>query len=99
MNVDRSIRIAVDTGEATFGVKTTTNALLNKKAKLVILANNAPIDIEQDIKRYAKLAEIEVLQYQGSSLDLGATCGRPHFISTLAIIETGDSDILDVIEN
>ncbi|MDD4127884.1 MAG: 50S ribosomal protein L30e, partial [Methanomicrobium sp.] len=31
-----------------------------------------------------------------SSKALGISCGRPHFVSTLAIVDAGDSDILSL---
>ncbi|MHA1223743.1 MAG: 50S ribosomal protein L30e [Candidatus Heimdallarchaeaceae archaeon] len=94
MDVNRSIRIAVDTGKVSYGIESAKKALLNKQAKIVILANNAPENIKEDVRRYAELSEIPVLDFPGSSLDLGAICGRPHFVATLTIHETGDSDIL-----
>jgi large subunit ribosomal protein L30e len=98
MDIDRSIRIAVDTGKTSYGVESTKKALLNKQAKLVIIANNTPQTIKEEIGYYAGLSEIPVLEYKGSTLDLGAVCGRPHFVSSLTIYELGDSDILKAIE-
>ncbi len=99
MDLNRSIRIAVDTGKCSFGAKTATKALLNKKAKLIIIANNTPDAIKSDVAYYAKLSDIPVLEYPGSTLDLGATCGRPHFVAALTVYETGDSDILNAVDN
>ena len=97
MDLNRSIRIAVDTGKVSFGVKSANKALLNKQAKLIIFASNTPEEIKSDIRRYAELSEIPTLEFPGSTLDLGATCGRPHFVAALTITETGDSDILDAV--
>ncbi|MHA1305030.1 MAG: 50S ribosomal protein L30e [Candidatus Heimdallarchaeaceae archaeon] len=99
MDLNRSIRIAVDTGKVSFGAKSATKSLLNKKAKLVIIAENTPENIKADIEYYSSLSDIPVLKYPGSTLDLGATCGRPHFVAALTIFETGDSDILDAIDS
>ncbi|MHA1344917.1 MAG: 50S ribosomal protein L30e [Candidatus Heimdallarchaeaceae archaeon] len=98
MDLNRSIRIAVDTGKVSYGINTTKNALLNKQAKLVIIAKNIPDDLREDITRYASLSEVPVLEYSGSSLDLGGVCGRPHFVAVMAIFELGDSDILKAVE-
>lgn len=98
MDLNRSIRIAVDTGKVSYGADSAKGALLNKQAKLVILSNNAPQDVKEDIQRYASLSEIPVLEFTGSSLDLGAICGRPHFVAALTIYEMGDSDILKTLK-
>ncbi len=98
MDLNRSIRIAVDTGKVSYGADTANNALLNKQAKLVILSNNAPQKVKEDVHRYANLSEIPILEFTGSSLDLGAICGRPHFVAALTIYEMGDSDLLKAIK-
>ena len=98
MDLNRSIRIAVDTGKVSYGVDSAKNALLNKQAKLVIIAKNIPDDLREDITRYASLSEVPVLEYSSSSLDLGGICGRPHFVAAMTIFELGDSDILKAVE-
>jgi len=85
MDLNRSIRIAVDTGKVSYGADSAKVALLNKQAKIVILSNNAPQDIRDDVYRYANLSEIPILEFTGSSLDLGAICGRPHFVAALTL--------------
>jgi large subunit ribosomal protein L30e len=98
MDLNRSIKIAVDTGKISYGVDSAKKALLNKQAKLVIIAKNIPGDLREDITRYASLSEVPVLEYSGSSLDLGGICGRPHFIAAMTVFEFGDSDILKAVE-
>lgn len=98
MDINRSIRIAVDTGKVAYGVESAKKALMTKQAKLVIIANNTPQDIKEDINRYAELSEVPILEFSGSSLDLGAICGRPHFVATLTVYEMGDSDIIKAVK-
>lgn len=98
MDLNRSIRIAVDTGKVDYGVNLTKKSLLNKQAKLVIIAKNIPDNLREDITRYASLSEVPILEYSGSSLDLGGICGRPHFVAAMTIYELGDSDILKAVE-
>ena len=98
MDINRSIRIAVDTGKVSYGADSAKQALLNKQAKLVIMANNTPQDIKEDINRYAEISEVPILEFPGSSLDLGAVCGRPHFVAALTIMALGDSDIIKAVK-
>ncbi len=98
MDINRSIRIAVDTGKVSYGADSARQALLNKQAKIIIIANNTPQDIKEDIYRYAKISELPILEFPGSSLDLGAVCGRPHFVAALTIISVGDSDIIKAVK-
>jgi len=98
MDLNRSIRIAVDTGKVSFGTESAMKSLLNKQAKLVIVAKNTPQNIKDDVYHYAKLSDIPVLEFPSSSLELGTVCGRPHFIAVLTLHEMGDSDILKAIK-
>ena len=98
MDINRSIRIAVDTGKVSFGAESSKTSLLNKQAKLVIIAQNCPEEIKNDVDHYATLSQIPILEYKGSSLDLGAVCGRPHFVAVLTVHEMGDSDILKALK-
>jgi large subunit ribosomal protein L30e len=38
---------------------------------------------------------MKVIRFNGNSLELGAACGRPFSVNSLAIIESGNSKILD----
>ncbi|MHA1687321.1 MAG: 50S ribosomal protein L30e [Candidatus Heimdallarchaeaceae archaeon] len=98
MDLNRNIRIAVDTGKVAYGSESARKAILNKQAKLVIFATNTPSDIKEDLAYYAKLSGVPTLEFPGSTSDLGAVCGRPHFVSALTIFETGDSEILKAVE-
>ena len=48
MDVDRSIRVAVDTGDVTLGFEKSIQSLKLGKGQLVIVAANTPKDIVED---------------------------------------------------
>ena len=95
MDVDRGIRVAVDTGDVTLGSEKSIQSLKLGKGKLVVVAANAPKEIIEDVEYYANLSEIPSLVYDGSSVDLGSVCGKPFTVSTLIVNDPGDSSILD----
>jgi large subunit ribosomal protein L30e len=97
MDVDRGIRVAVDTGNVTLGSEKSIQGLKLGKGKLVIIAHNCPRDIREDVMHYSKLSEIPVYNYQGTSVDLGSVCGKPFTVATLTIKDPGDSTILEVM--
>ncbi len=97
MDVDRGIRVAVDTGNVTLGSEKSIQGLKLGKGKLVIIAQNCPRDIQEDVRHYSKLSEIPVYNYQGTSVDLGSVCGKPFTVATLTIKDPGDSTILEVM--
>ena len=95
MDVDRGIRVAVDTGDVTLGSEKSIQSLKFGKGQLVIVARNAPKNILEDVEYYANLSEIPSIVYDGSSVDLGSVCGKPFTVATLIVNDPGDSTILD----
>ena len=97
MDVDRGIRVAVDTGSVTLGSEKTIQALKLGKGKLVIIAENCPREIREDVEQYSQLSEIPVYTYEGASVDLGALCGKPFNVATMINSDPGDSTILELM--
>ena len=97
MDVDRGIRVAVETGNVTLGSEKSIQGLKLGKGKLIIIAQNCPRDIREDVMHYSNLSEIPVYNYQGTSVDLGSVCGKPFTVATLTIKDPGDSTILEVM--
>ena len=95
MDVDRGIRVAVDTGDVTLGSEKSIQSLKLGKGQRAVVAENAPKDIIEDVEYYANLSEIPSFVYDGSSVDLGSVCGKPFTVATLIINDPGDSTILD----
>ncbi len=99
IDVEKAIATAVKTGKVSFGANA---ALLNAKtgkAKVIILAANCPKDIKEQVEYYGKISKVPVMTYKGAAMDLTMVCNKLFIISALSIRETGDSEILRVIEN
>ncbi|HUC38631.1 MAG TPA: 50S ribosomal protein L30e [Candidatus Acidoferrum sp.] len=88
------IRLAVDSGKTALGLKTVTESIRNSSAKLVIVAEKNKESNLQDILHIAGIAGIKIIRFQGNPVELGAVCGKPYSISTLSVIEAGNSNIL-----
>lgn len=98
IDVDKAVATAVKTGKVLFGANNAVDVAKTGKAKLIIIASNCPPSRRQDIEYYSKLSNLPMITYKGSSLDLGAVCGKPFTVSALTIREPGDSDILKLRE-
>jgi large subunit ribosomal protein L30e len=96
--IERELVTAIKTGKVILGSRKTLKYVKLGKAKAVIVASNAPPDIRNDILYYAKLSNIPVYIYPGTSVELGAACGKPFTVASLAILDPGSSRILDLIE-
>jgi len=89
MTIERDLRMAIETGKVVFGIKESKKAITQKKAKLLILANNCPDENlkNQDVKTY---------NFGDTNIELGQACGKPFPISALVVIEEGSSNILSL---
>jgi large subunit ribosomal protein L30e len=98
IDVDKAISAAVKTGKVSFGAISAVHSAQTGRAKLIIMAANAPKNVREDVEYYCKLSKVPMIIYKGSSLDLAATCGKPFTVSALSIREAGDSEILKLTE-
>ena len=90
INVDKSLIKAVKTGKVIIGDNRTVDAAENGSAKMVVLASNCPADIKKKVQE----TNVPVLEYEGTSVELGPVCGKPFTIAAMAILDAGESDIL-----
>lgn len=90
INVDKSLIKAVKTGKVIIGANRTVDAAADGSAKMVILASNCP----EDVKKKVQETNVPVLEYEGTSVELGPVCGKPFTIAAMAILDAGESDIL-----
>ena len=95
MDLERSIRLAVDSGKVTLGSQRSLEHARRGDAKLVIMATNVPAGLSEDLKHFCSLSYLRLVTFNGTSMQLGTVCGKPFPISALCVIEPGDSDILD----
>ncbi len=94
-SLDNELRRLLKTGKVVIGVKRSLDAIRLGKAKGVVLATKLPKYIEDDVLYYAKLSGIKVIRFPGSSYELGTAVGKPFPITTIAIIDPGDSNLLE----
>ncbi len=90
-----AIRLAVEGGKVGFGSKKGIKDLLLGSVKLVVVAGNVPHTLAEDVKRYGEFSDIPLVEFEGTSLELGSICGKPFPVSVLAIYEEGASNIME----
>jgi large subunit ribosomal protein L30e len=94
IDINKAIATTVKTGKVLFGANNAMKSVKTGRAKLFLLAANCPKRIREDIEYYSKLSAIPVIIYNGTSIDLGAACGKTFIVSVLTVRDPGDSDIL-----
>lgn len=87
-----AVRLAVESGKVDFGARTG----IKTKAKLFVVAGNAPDRIKEKVSTYAKTSDIPLITFDGSSMELGSVCGRPFPVSVLSVYDEGSSNILEL---
>jgi len=98
IDINKAITTTVKTGKVLFGAQNAINNAKIAKAKLIVVAANCPQKIREDIQYYCKFSNIPIIIYNGTSIELGAVCGKPFMVSALTIREQGDSNILKLAE-
>jgi len=91
-----AIRLAVESGRVSFGARRGVSAGLLGKARLFVMASNAPMEIRDRMVQYSGVSGIPLLVFEGSSIELGSVCGKPFPISVLSIYDPGSSPILEL---
>lgn len=92
----RAVQTAARTGQIVYGARRVIKLVLHGKVKAVVIASNAPPELKRDISYYASFSNIPVLVFDGTNMELGAVVGRPHSVAVLAILEPGQSNILEL---
>ncbi|WP_340820643.1 50S ribosomal protein L30e [Methanolobus sp. WCC4] len=90
INIDKALIKVIRTGKVIIGSNRTIDAAMNDDAKMVVLAANCPADVRAKIES----TNVPILNYPGTGTELGPACGKPYIIAAMAIIDSGESDIL-----
>ncbi|MGQ0536470.1 MAG: 50S ribosomal protein L30e [Methanobacteriota archaeon] len=94
VDIHRALRSAAQTGKLAFGEREARKATEAGKAKLLIMAKNAPDPVQKDVESTASAKSVPIFRFEGMGTELGPACGKPFSVSVLAVLEAGDSDIL-----
>jgi len=93
MDFNASLRRAIKTGNVILGQHNTQKSIKEGKAKIVVIAQNCPEKFRTQLKSNQNLF---IHTFEGSSVALGKACGKPFMVSTLAVVDPGESDILSL---
>ncbi|MCS3900482.1 50S ribosomal protein L30e [Methanococcus voltae] len=96
MDINRAIRVAVDTGKVVLGTKQAVKNIKHGEGQLLIVAGNCAKEVMADLEYYTKLSGVKLYVHDATSLELGAICGKPFPVSALVVMEPGNSSILNL---
>ena len=90
MNIERSLKLLMETGKVYLGVEQAKKAVKNGEAKLLIVTSNCPEEAFRE-KTYKK---VPILHFKGTNVELGAASGKPFTVSVITVVDPGESDIM-----
>ncbi len=91
IDLGRALKSAITTGKVVFGEEQSVKMVKSGEAKLVIVAKNCKNDY-----LVSKEHGVPVYRYDGTNMELGALCGKPFSVSSIAVIDKGASNILSL---
>lgn len=81
----KEIKDSLEKNKAIVGTKETIKKSKQGKVSTIYLSKNVPSDIKEDIMRFEKLSEIEIIQLDILNDELGTLCRKPYPISIISI--------------
>ncbi|RJU86898.1 MAG: 50S ribosomal protein L30e [Candidatus Poseidoniales archaeon] len=97
MDISRQLKIANATGNLLFGQRQAIDACGRGDAKCIILAANCPQEYVDDLS--AKHPEVTIHRTVMVNRDLGVASGKPFSVSTITVVDAGESDLLTLDGN
>jgi large subunit ribosomal protein L30e len=94
VDFNTSLLRALKTGSVVLGPVRTAKCINEGRARMIIVADNCPAAIKTKI---SGINNPFIHTFEGSSTALGNVCGKPFSVSTLAIVNPGESDILSLM--
>ena len=85
MNVQEMIQEALKSKNIVIGYKDSIKFIKVNAPKLIVISNNLPESLRKEIEHNAKVGNMKLEVFSGSSKDLGIFCGKPFPVSTLVI--------------
>jgi large subunit ribosomal protein L30e len=94
MDIKRELGVVRMTGKYIVGFRQSYLSVVKGSAKAVILANNTPSDLRAVMEVAAKTSGVPVIYANIDSRELGKAIGKPFWVSTITVLDPGNSSIL-----
>lgn len=97
MDISRQIKQGISTGKLVFGQRETLAACARGDARLVLIAANCP---EEHVETMSSShPNIPVHRLNMVNRELGSACAKPFSISSVCVIDAGQSDLMALDHN
>lgn len=96
VDVNKTLKSVVKKGTVKIGEKQTKTAINTGTAKLIIMANNCPY--KEELNKISKEKKVPIYDYTSNGVELGYACGKNFAVSAFAVIDEGESNILQLVK-
>jgi large subunit ribosomal protein L30e len=96
MDFNTSLVRALKTGSVVLGPVKTEKCIKDGRARMIIIAGNCPAAFKTKI---AGNDNPFIHTFEGNSTALGTVCGKPFAVTSLAIVNPGESDIMSFMRS
>jgi len=96
VDVNKTLKSVVKKGTVKIGEKQTKTAINTGTAKLIVIANNCPYN--KELSTIAKEKKVPIYNYTSNGVELGYACGKNFAVSAFAVINEGESSILQLVK-
>lgn len=95
--LERELKAVMKSGKVVLGAKESLQLLLRNELKGLVIADNTPYEVRERLTYVARLNNVPVAVFKGTSAELGSVIGKPFKVSAIGIIDPGDSKIIDLL--
>jgi large subunit ribosomal protein L30e len=85
IRIEDEIQDALKGQKAILGYRQSIKFIKLDEPKLVVIAKNIPESMKKEIEHNAKVSNVRMEVFEGSSKDLGVICGKPYPVSIVVI--------------
>jgi len=96
VDVNKALKDVSKKGKIIIGEKQTKAAIQKGTAKLVVMANNCPY--AEAITALVTENKVPLYNYTSNGVELGYTCGKSFAVSSFAVLDEGESNILQLVK-
>ncbi len=97
MDISRQIKQGISTGKLVFGQRETLAACARGDARLVLIAANCPEEHVETMSSSHPNTPVHRLNMVNR--ELGSACAKPFSISSVCVIDAGQSDLMTLDHN
>ena len=94
--LEKVIKDAMDDKKCSLGTKEVIGSM--KNSKLIILSQSVPKNMHQKIQDAAQSSKVNILNFKGSSVELGRLCGTQFRISALSLKTLSETNLKSLLK-